>query len=178
MTTHDENNPDGVEDPIKDLRARADKASELEAENASKEREIAFLKAGIDTDSAIGSLLFKAYEGDLDKETLTIEFASLVSNPTVVDADKKIPDEPESPLGAMSDLGRSAQPGAIPPVDLIEDGWAEYQSRIKAGARKSDAAASVINRLFDGAVRESKGEAGMKGFIYNQEEYHQKLSGG
>jgi len=180
MTTHDENNPENGEDPIKDLRAKADQATKLEAANTVQAREIAFLKAGIDTESAIGGLMFKAYEGELDKDTLSTEFASLVGNPQVIDNNKDLPPagEPPSPLGDLNKLGNPVQPGGIPPVDLIEEGWAEYQQRVKAGARKSDAAASVINRIFDGAVRESKGEEGMKGFVYHQDEYHEMLNGG
>lgn len=53
-----------------DLR-RARKAKEkAEAETGALRREIAFMKAGVDTDSPLGALLFKAYDGDLTAEAV------------------------------------------------------------------------------------------------------------
>lgn len=59
---------------IRLLREKAAKADEATAAHAALQREVAFLKAGIDTDSKLGKLLFKSYEGDLtDIEALKTE---------------------------------------------------------------------------------------------------------
>lgn len=68
----------GNDGDIKALReaAKAGKAAQAEAERL--QRELAFAKAGIDTDSKLGSMLAKTYEGDLsDIEALKAEWAEL-----------------------------------------------------------------------------------------------------
>ena len=50
-------------DSLKNLRQAAEAGRKAQ-------REVAFLKAGVDTDSPIGKLLFKSYDGDLDIEAI------------------------------------------------------------------------------------------------------------
>jgi hypothetical protein len=70
---------DGSENPnIRQLREQAKAGREATAANEALQREVAFLKAGIDTDSKLGKLLFRSYEGDLtDIETLKAEATEL-----------------------------------------------------------------------------------------------------
>ena len=51
---------------IKDLRDAADRGRKATQELDQVKREMAFLKAGVDTDTKAGQLLFKAYDGELD----------------------------------------------------------------------------------------------------------------
>ena len=55
---------------IKELRDAADRGKEAIAERDLLKREVAFMKAGVDTDSKAGQLLFKAYDGELDTESI------------------------------------------------------------------------------------------------------------
>lgn len=76
-------NDDGAGDSsdIKALREAAKHGKAAQAENERLQRELAFAKAGIDTESKLGSMLAKTYEGDLsDIEALKAEWAEL--NPT------------------------------------------------------------------------------------------------
>jgi hypothetical protein len=51
---------------IRQLREQAKAADAAEARVAALRREVAFLKAGIDTDSKAGAYLLKGYEGSMD----------------------------------------------------------------------------------------------------------------
>jgi hypothetical protein len=58
---------------IRSLRERAEQASELETQLADaqrllgeRDRQLAFARAGIDTGSKLGAMLFRTYEGEID----------------------------------------------------------------------------------------------------------------
>jgi hypothetical protein len=138
-------------------------------------RELAFTRAGIDTTSDLGATLMRGYDGELTTEALqplAAQMAGLAPPPPPDDT----PPEP-SALEALEGMSGGMAPGQTPPADVLETAWSSYQSRMAAGARKEDAAAEVVNRVIDAAVREAKGESGYQGFIYNQRDYHDKLSG-
>lgn len=61
---------------LKVLREKARLADEREQELAQARRELMFARAGIDTDSRIGKMLFKTWEGD-DLEALKAEASEL-----------------------------------------------------------------------------------------------------
>lgn len=64
MADHDQTVEDGNDsDSLKQLRQAAEAGRKAQ-------REVAFLKAGVDTDSPIGKLLFKSYDGELDVEAI------------------------------------------------------------------------------------------------------------
>lgn len=67
----------GQNDNLKDLRRAADEGRAAKAEAAKLQRELAFAKAGVDTDSKLGQMLFKTYEGDLDVEAIKAEAAEI-----------------------------------------------------------------------------------------------------
>lgn len=72
--------PDGSDGnvDIKTLREAAKQGKAAQSENEQLKRELAFAKAGVDTDSKIGSMLFKAWDGDPnDVEALKAEWAEL-----------------------------------------------------------------------------------------------------
>lgn len=76
--TTNANDPDDANTDIKALReaAKAGKAALSEAEQLKREN--AFLRAGVDVDSKIGSMLFKTYDGDLsDIDALRNEWSEL-----------------------------------------------------------------------------------------------------
>lgn len=64
------------DDNLKVLREKARLADEREQELAQARRELMFAKAGIDTDTRIGKMLFKTWEGD-DLEALKAEASEL-----------------------------------------------------------------------------------------------------
>jgi hypothetical protein len=62
---------------IKKLRAEAESAKVLQKELEAKERQIAFLQAGVDTNSKLGQMLMKTYDGEMSPEAIRIEAAEI-----------------------------------------------------------------------------------------------------
>ncbi|SVC91333.1 uncharacterized protein METZ01_LOCUS344187, partial [marine metagenome] len=63
---------------IKELRDAADRGKKASQELDAMKREMAFLKAGVDTDTKAGQLLYKAYDGDLETAAIQAEWSELV----------------------------------------------------------------------------------------------------
>lgn len=57
------------------LRKANSRAKSATEENSVLRREIAFMKAGVDTDTPLGQLLFKGYDGELTKDAV-VAFAT------------------------------------------------------------------------------------------------------
>jgi hypothetical protein len=173
MATSDAPDQTG-EPPIAQLREAAEKGSQAINENQLLKKELAFTRAGIDTTSDIGAMVMAGFDGDLnDTEALSNLAAQINGIPapaSAPEADPVVDTNPSpTPLEAMEAQAGGTAPAQNPPQDLLEEGWTEYQRRMKAGARKEDAAAEVINRMIDGAVKESQGQPGMTGFIYDRD---------
>jgi ribosomal protein L12E/L44/L45/RPP1/RPP2 len=66
---YSEPDDDGDED-FKNLRAKAKRADQLERENATLKRDIAFVKAGIPMEDPRMGYFVKGYEGDLDPDSI------------------------------------------------------------------------------------------------------------
>ena len=60
---------------IKELRDAADRGKKATQELDAMKREMAFLKAGVDTDTKAGQLLYKAYDGELVTEAIQAEWS-------------------------------------------------------------------------------------------------------
>jgi hypothetical protein len=75
---------DPIDDPnapnIKALRDAAEQGKADRAENEKLRKELLFTKAGIDTDTKLGALLFKTHDGD-DVEALKTEWSELAPAP-------------------------------------------------------------------------------------------------
>lgn len=77
MADEDQSDQDDQNPDIKDLRRAADDGKAARAEAEQARRELAFVKAGVDTDSKLGKLLLKTYEGDLTTDAIKAEAAEL-----------------------------------------------------------------------------------------------------
>ena len=60
---------------IKELRDAADRGKKATQELDAMKREMAFLKAGVDTDTKAGQLLYKAYDGELETAAIQAEWS-------------------------------------------------------------------------------------------------------
>lgn len=67
----------GGNDNLKELRHLADEGKKALSELESARREMAFMRAGVDTQSKLGQLLLKTYEGELTPEAITAEATEL-----------------------------------------------------------------------------------------------------
>lgn len=73
MAEPDQSEGQETHDEPSELRKAADRGRAATAENETLKRELAFAKAGIDTDSKAGKMLLKSYEGDLTAEAIKAE---------------------------------------------------------------------------------------------------------
>jgi hypothetical protein len=133
----DEQEP--VETP-QELRAaaKAGKAAKVEAEAAR--RELAFTKAGIDTDSDRGQMFMDSYKGELDKDAIKTKFDSIFGT---VEAPNDDQDEAER-AAAEEELKRQTQDRRdltsagtehTPPSEgsLIDAGYQRMQEALNDG---------------------------------------------
>lgn len=111
-----------------DLRAKARKASKADdavAEATEARKELAFVKAGIDTDSKIGKLMLRSYDGEMTVEAITTEAVELgiMSLPAT---------DPETTSAEQASTDERAVLAAGAPADTAPVPNAEAQA-LKAG---------------------------------------------
>ena len=135
---------------IKDLRDAADRGKKASQELDAMKREMAFLKAGVDTDTKAGQLLYKAYDGDLVTEAIQAEWAELV--PGVVTPPAETVDATDTEVAQQR---QELAGDAIPPENQTESpydqGHREFQEMLNAGRGKEDSAARFIHTVLEAA---------------------------
>lgn len=125
-------NDEGGQTP-KDLRDYADRVKAendaLRADVAAGQqaaRELAFIKAGVDTESPVGELFVKAYSGELEPEAIKSSWVKLVPEPTTTEppAGGETPPAAETPpaegltpeqLAAMRNDAANLNANSTPP---------------------------------------------------------------
>ncbi len=138
---------------IKELRDAADRGKKASQELDSMKREMAFLKAGVNTDTKVGQLLYKAYDGELDTESIQAEWSEL--SPTAASPTS----EPDTTDDARVSRERQDLAGdSVPPENQTESpydaGHREFQQMIADGRPKDESAARFVH-----TVREAAGGA-------------------
>jgi hypothetical protein len=147
-----EDNENQEPEHIKDLRAKAERGSQAEAELAAAKRELAFSKAGINTDSKPAQALLKTYEGELTTDAIKAEAAEwgLAQGSSTPKADdegepdvkKYDSDSPEARHQALVDAEAQGDPAPTPPpptktgAELAFEGYAKAR---KEGRPRVDA---------------------------------------
>jgi hypothetical protein len=133
------------------LRRAAEDGRQARNENAELRKELLFAKAGIDTDTKIGSLLYKTWEGE-DLAALKTEatelglFSQAAPPPVVTDEDLAIQDT-RSRLAGGDPAGSIAPEGAHP-IDQALRGFHEDR---KNGVRVEAAQLAAVDRLLTSA---------------------------
>ena len=137
---------------IKELRDAADRGKKATQELDAMKREMAFLKAGVDTDTKAGQLLYKAYDGELDTESIQAEWAELVP------ATAAPPPEPETVDATDTQVAQQRQDLAgdsVPPENQTESpydaGHREFREMVDAGRPTEDSAARFIHTVLEAA---------------------------
>ena len=135
---------------IKELRDAADRGKKASQELDSMKREMAFLKAGVDTDTKVGQLLYKAYDGELDTESIQAEWSELAP------AAATPPSEPDTTDDARVSSERQALAGdSVPPENQTESpydaGHREFKEMMDAGRPKEDSAARFVHTVLEAA---------------------------
>ena len=121
---------------IKELRDAADRGKKATQELDAMKREMAFLKAGVDTDTKAGQLLYKAYDGELVTESIQAEWAEL------------------SP-GEVAQQRQDLAGDAIPPENQTENpydaGHRAFKEALDAGRPHEDSAARFVHTVLEAA---------------------------
>jgi hypothetical protein len=135
---------------IKELRDAADRGKQASQELNTMKREMAFLKAGVDTDSKVGQLLYKAYDGELDTASIQAEWSEL--SPTAAAP----PSEPDTTDDARVSQERKDLAGdSVPPENQTESpydaGHREFKTMMDAGRPKEDSAARFVHTVLEAA---------------------------
>lgn len=167
---------------IKDLRAKAERGSQAEAELAAARRELAFTKAGINTDTKPAQALLKTYEGELTTEAIKAEAAEWglsqggssapkaddEGDPAVTKYDA---DSPEARHQALVDAEAHGEPAPVPPppektgTERAFEGYAEAR---KSGLPTRDAEVEAF------AIMIAAGAAGDPTARWNAQEWRDK----
>lgn len=155
-----DNQPDVDEEDVHpDVKRQREHIKNLEDKLKNQEtleRELAFLKAGVDTDSKAGQLLFKAYDGDLEPDAIRSEAAELgLMEPPKAEEDE-IPAEEREATDVRGSVATGAAPGAD---DRTENPRAtalrEGQKILEEGASREDAIGHAFAVLAEAGYREN-----------------------
>ena len=141
---------------IKELRDAAERGKKATQELDAMKREMAFMKAGVDTDTKAGQLLFKAYDGELETELIQAEWSELVP------AAAAPPPEPETVDATdtqVAEQRRELAGDSVPPGTQTESpydaGHREFKTMMDAGRPKEDSAARFIHTVLEAAGGDS-----------------------
>ena len=150
---------DGNEPNIKALREAAEQGRKDRAEKEQLQRELAFAKAGIDTESKLGGMLFKTWDGDLsDVAGLKAEWSELApAAPTPVPA---IPEGFQDPAEQQQHRDKVAagtpsgegQPDSKNPVDLAFERF-HGNLAVPLQDRQEGAISTMLEAYFQGDKR-------------------------
>ena len=137
---------------IKELRDAAERGKKATQELDAMKREMAFMKAGVDTDTKAGQLLFKAYDGELETELIQAEWSELVP------AAAAPPPEPETVDATdtqVAEQRRELAGDSVPPGTQTESpydaGHRAFQDMLDAGRPKEDSAARFVHTVLEAA---------------------------
>ena len=156
---------------IKSLRKAAEAGKKAQEELSQMRRELMFAKAGIDTSSKIGGLLFKTWEGE-DVEALKSEATDLGILGAPQNAPAEIPAEEREQQAFRQGFNRGAPAAAadLPEMDPYDDAYRLFQDARKTGTPADDAALAAIDRVLVAA------SSGDKRAIFNPNEWANQRS--
>ena len=136
---------------IKELRDAADRGKKATQELDAMKREMAFLKAGVDTDTKAGQLLYKAYDGDLETEAIQAEWSELVPGAAAPPPAETV----DAADTQVAEQRRDLAGDNVPPENQTESpydaGHREFREMMDAGRPKEDSAARFIHPVLEAA---------------------------
>ena len=140
---------------IKELRDAADRGKEAIQERDQLKREMAFMKAGVDTDSKAGQLLFKAYDGELDTEAIQAEWQELAPSPVPVEqpelAQDTVNETDTQVAGQRQALAEDSVSVEATTQSPYEQGFQEFQKSYDSGKPKDESVARFVHTVLEAA---------------------------
>ena len=137
---------------IKDLRDAAERGRKATQELEDMKREMAFIKAGVDTDSKAGQLLYKAYDGALETELIQAEASEL----GILKGNAPAPpqESPTRDVAGVQERQALAGDSVSPEVNTqspYEQGFQEFKTAYDSGRSKEDSAARFVHTVLEAA---------------------------
>ena len=136
---------------IKELRDAADRGKKASQELDAMKREMAFLKAGVDTDTKAGQLLYKAYDGDLETEASQAEWSELVPVAAAPPPTETVDATDTQVSQQRQDLAGDSVPPGTQTESPYDAGHREFRTMMDAGRPKEDSAARFIHTVLEAA---------------------------
>lgn len=156
---------------LKDLRSAAD-------EGRRAKRELAFVKAGIDTDTPLGAMFATAYDGDLTKDAIAEQWQK-IAPPANEPTQELTPEQQQAALEEQQRMeeqatregaqdrarrGIASAPAEAPPtetVDPLKTGYDQFHQNLADGIDRERAGKPVLEAIIGSAV------AGDKRFVWD-----------
>lgn len=174
MAEHDDDTT--TDNDLAGLRKAAKEGKAALTENERLRKELLFAKAGIDTDTKIGSMLFKTWESnDLDALKLEARELGIVKNDTPAPKNqpqgRELDDDDDADQAAFRrDFGRGKPAGSTdtPSPDPTDRALREFHEDLKGGRRRADAGLAAIDKVLSAAA------SGDKRAIFDPTEFAQR----
>lgn len=151
---------------IRALRKAAEAGKKAQDELAQMKRELMFAKAGIDTGSKIGALLFKTWEGD-DVDALKSEATDLgiLGAPAPVEAEVPAEEKSQQEFRQSFNRGAPAAAAELPEQDPYDEAHQLFADARQRGVPMDDAGLAAIDRILVAA------SSGDKRAIFNTNDW-------
>lgn len=153
------NTPPEEGEGIKKLRAQAEEGATAKAENARLQREMAFMRAGVDTTSKPAQALIAGYSGELDTEAIKAEAAEwgLLKGeaPPVNQYDENSPERQQQEIREQT----SGQPAPVPPppeVNGMDKAIKAYHDNRQKGMADETAQVQAFGEVIKAAAAGDK----------------------
>lgn len=161
-----DNHEESDQPDIRSLRKAAEAGKKAQEELAQMKRELMFAKAGVDTASKIGGLLFKTWDGD-DVDALKAEAMDLGLIGAPQSAVAEIPAEEREQQTFRQSFNRGAPAAAaeLPEMDPYDEAYQLFHDARKRGTTLDDSGLAAIDRILVAAA------SGDKRAIFNPNEW-------
>ena len=177
MTDQNQNDASSDKDANLDqLRAKAERSDELEAQNRSLLKREAFREAGIGFSEGTGKLIFDTFSAEeMTAEAVAGYAAGYGVTPSGDTSDPTPkPDPQRNAEQEFFDTTQRAGSGGEPTgqaEDGVEAGYNAYEAERKGGARREKAAAAGFGKMLEAA------QAGDSKVVYDQAEWRERHRG-
>jgi hypothetical protein len=158
---------------IRSIEKRANEAAQHEQVAIAARRELAFVKAGINTDTPAGRMFEKAYDGDLTAEAITAAFTEIVGGNSTASApaggtpqSEPQPGTPPPPSAddlsseqeraALATPGYTTDTGEPAEVPARISAKEAAESAVKQGMSLEEARGGYLSRLTEAALNGDK----------------------
>ncbi len=152
MADEDQTVDEGNDNP-KDLRKAADDGRKARAEAEQLRRELAFSKAGIDVDTPVGKMLFKAYDGELDKDTLTTAAREVGAIKDAPAHTEELPEAERNQRRERADLASESGTASINQKDPFRAAEDAFREAKKDGAPAHQAFGAAMAQIVEAHQR-------------------------